>query len=242
MRLEDAQARLDCCFAGMAEGAPRLHEPSDSRFALRPSAVWLEYRWYVQGAGLAEVFLKWGRRQPAAEAEASVLRVHLLGHSPTLAACARGVLEGGVPAPEDVLDLFGDDGVRREHVLLGRTRVTVESWAAPGPNGLLDAHRFHALAAVVSGADASPEERHEAVQRLTAGERSARVVDVLLELLERVPSLMALRVLSEWGEVRSRPALRRALAAVHPDNPADLWALTALDRRLEAWARAAPGA
>jgi hypothetical protein len=72
------------------------------------------------------------------------------------------------------------------------------------------------------------------VQRLAA-ERSPRVVEALVALVTRRPSLMALRVLSEWGEVRARPALQRDLAAVRPDNPADLWALTALDRRLEAW-------
>ncbi|MFP2927691.1 hypothetical protein ACLESO_21340 [Pyxidicoccus sp. 3LG] len=47
---------------------------------------------------------------------------------------------------------------------------------------------------------------------------------------------MALRVLSEWGVVQARGPLQRDLALVRPDNPADLWALTALDRRMEAWA------
>jgi hypothetical protein len=46
---------------------------------------------------------------------------------------------------------------------------------------------------------------------------------------------MALRVLSEWGVVEAREPLRRALGSLEPDNTADLWALTALDRRLEAW-------
>ena len=47
--------------------------------------------------------------------------------------------------------------------------------------------------------------------------------------------MMALRVLSEWGVVQAREPLRRALEALEPENKADLWALTALDRRLEAW-------
>jgi hypothetical protein len=42
-------------------------------------------------------------------------------------------------------------------------------------------------------------------------------------------------VLSEWGVVEAREPLRRALVSLDPDNTADLWALTALDRRLEAW-------
>jgi hypothetical protein len=79
------------------------------------------------------------------------------------------------------------------------------------------------------------------VQRLAFAERSPRVVETLLALLERRPSLMALRVLSEWGEVRARGPLQRDLAAVLPDNPADLWALTALDRRLAAWEAVARG-
>ncbi len=101
MRLKDAQALVDRCFAGVAEGASRLYEPDDPRFTDRPSAVWLEYRWYVLERGLAEVFLKWGRVSPerSAEAEASVVRVHLIGDSSGLSARAHGLLEGGRRAP-----------------------------------------------------------------------------------------------------------------------------------------------
>jgi len=236
MKLSEAQALLERCFTGMAEGAARLTEPSDARFALRPSAVWLEYRWYVQGRGLAEVFLKWDRVRPEqeADAEATVLRIHLLGASPELAACAQRALEGGRPSPQRILGLFGDDGVRRECVSFGRTSVTVEHWELPGPRPLLEDGRFQALVGTLEDPDSTNEERHEAVQRL-ATERSPRVVEALLALVTRRPSLMALRVLSEWGEVRAREPLRRDLASVRPDNPADLWALTALERRLEAW-------
>ena len=237
MKLSEAQALLERCFTGMAEGAARLTEPSDARFALRPSAVWLEYRWYVQGRGLAEVFLKWDRVRPEleADAEATVLRIHLLGASPELAASAQRALEGGRPSPQRILGLFGDDGVRRECVSFGRTSVTVEHWELPGPRPLLEDGRFQALVRTLEDPDSTNEERHEAVQRL-ATERSPRVVEALLALVTRRPSLMALRVLSEWGEVRAREPLRRDLASVRPDNPADLWALTALERRLEAWA------
>jgi len=236
MNLSDAQSLLERCFAGMPEGAPRLFEPGDPRFALRQSAVWLEYRWYVRPRGLAEVFLKWGR-VPLAQcggAEATVLRVHLLGASAELAERARRLLEGGTPSRDRILDLIGDDGLHRECVSLGRTRVTVEHWERPGPSPLLDDARFQALAATLEDAGSTNEERHEAVQRLST-ERSPRVVEALVALVTRRPSLMALRVLSEWGVVRARDALQRDLATVRPDNPADLWALTALDRRLEAW-------
>jgi hypothetical protein len=236
MNLSDAQSLLERCFAGMPEGAPRLFEPGDPRFALRQSAVWLEYRWYVRPRGLAEVFLKWGR-VPLAQcggAEATVLRVHLLGASAELAERARRLLEGGTPSRDRILDLIGDDGLHRECVSLGRTSVTVEHWERPGPSPLLDDARFQALAATLEDAGSTNEERHEAVQRLST-ERSPRVVEALVALVTRRPSLMALRVLSEWGVVRARDALQRDLATVRPDNPADLWALTALDRRLEAW-------
>jgi hypothetical protein len=236
MKLSDAQSLLERCFAGMPEGAPRLFEPGDPRFALRQSAVWLEYRWYVRPRGLAEVFLKWGR-VPLAQcggAEATVLRVHLLGASAELAERARRLLEGGTPSRDRILDLIGDDGLHRECVSLGRTRVTVEHWERPGPSPLLDDARFQALAATLEDAGSTNEERHEAVQRLST-ERSPRVVEALVALVTRRPSLMALRVLSEWGVVRARDALQRDLATVRSDNPADLWALTALDRRLEAW-------
>lgn len=237
MLLKDALDLLDRCFAGVEEGAPRLHEPSEARFVERPSAVWLEYRWYVHARGLAEVFLKWGRVSPerSAETEATVLRVHLLGAAPELAGRALRLLDGGTPSPERILDVFGDDGVRRECVSFGKTSLTVEHWEPPGPSALLEDARFHALTGVLEDALSTPEERHEAVQRLAA-ERSARVVEALLGLVERKPSLMAMRILSEWGEVRARGPLQRDLAAVRPDNPADLWSLTALDRRLEAWA------
>ena len=236
MKLSDAQALLERCFAGIREGAPRLREPDDARFALRPSAVWLEYRWYVHERGLAEVFLKWGRvpKEQSAGAEATVLRIHLLGASPELSARAQRVLEGGTPSPERILDVVAGDGLRRECVSFGRTSATVEYWDAPGPSPLLSDARFDVLTATLEDADSTNEERHEAVQRL-ADERSPRVVEALVALVARKHSLMALRVLSEWGVVRARGALQRDLAAVRPDNPADLWALTALDRRLEAW-------
>ncbi|AEI68776.1 hypothetical protein [Corallococcus macrosporus] len=237
MTLSDALLLLERCFSGVGEGAPRLQEQEDARFALRPSAVWLEYRWYVQARGMAEVFLKWPRHAAGqgATAEATVLRVHLLGVSPLLSERAARLLVGGTPSRDRVLDLFGDDGVRRECVSLGRTNVTVEHWdPLPGPRPLLDDARFTSLAEVLEAPDATPEARHEAVQRL-ADERSPRVVAALLALVARKPSLMALRVLSEWGVVESREALLRDLALVRPDNPADLWTLTALDRRLQAW-------
>jgi hypothetical protein len=236
MRLQDAQALVDHCFAGVAEGAARLDEPADPRFADRPSAVWLEYRWYVHERGLAEVFLKWGRVPPEQSpgAEATVVRVHLIGDSPELLARARGLIEGGTPTPERILGVFGDDGVGRDCVSFGATSVTVEQWAQRGPRELIDAQRFEALAQVLAEPTSTPEERHEAVQRLS-DERSERVVSALLGLLGERSSMMALRVLSEWGVVQARDPLRRALGALDPDSTADLWALTALDRRLEAW-------
>jgi hypothetical protein len=236
MRLKDAQALVDRCFAGLAQGASRLYEPEDPRFTERPAAVWLEYRWYVHERGLAEVFLKWGRVNPerCPETEASVVRVHLIGDSPGLSERARGLLEGGTPAPERILGLFGDDGVRRECVVLGGTSVTLEHWEQAGPSGLLEEERFQALTGTLADPESTSEERHEAVQRLAA-ERSERVVAALLGLLAERSSMMALRVLSEWGVVQAREPLRRAIAVLEPDNAADLWALTALDRRLEAW-------
>ena len=236
MKLSDAQTLLERCFDGMREGAPRLSEPGDPRFALRQSAVWLEYRWYVHARGLAEVYLKWGRGpvEQSAAAEARVLRVHLLGASPELAGRARRLLEGGTPSRDRILDLIGDDGLQRECVSFGRTSVTVEHWEPAGPSPLLEDARFQALTGTLEDPDSTNEERHEAVQRL-ADERSPRVVAALLALVTRKPSLMALRVLSEWGVVQARGPLQRDLAAVRPDNPTDLWALTALDRRLAAW-------
>lgn len=236
MRLKDFQALVDRCFAGLAQGAPRLYEPEDPRFLERPSAVWLEYRWYVHERGLAEVFLKWARvrLEQCAEAEPSVLRVHLLGDSPGLAERARGLLEAGTPSPERILGLFGDDGVGRECVSIGATSVTLEQWAKAGPHRLLEEAQFQALSGTLASSESTPEERHEAVQRISA-ERSERVVAALLRLLAERSSIMALRVLSEWGVVQAREPLRRAIEAVAPDNPADLWALTALERRLEAW-------
>ncbi|NBD11733.1 hypothetical protein GTY96_22475 [Corallococcus sp. c25j21] len=239
MRLQDAQKLLDRCFSGTREGAPRLHEPSDARFAGRGGAVWLEYRWYVRERGMAEVFLKWDRVPAGASpsaVEATVLRTHLLGLSPMLAQRALRTVEGGTPAPERVLDVLRGDGIRRECVAKGRTTVTVEHWESRGPMALLDAARFEELAAPLEAEDSTPEARHEAVQRLADAERSPRVADVLLRLVARKPSLMALRILSEWGEVKAREFVQRDLAAVTPGNAADLWALTALDRRLEAWA------
>ncbi|WP_338864627.1 hypothetical protein [Myxococcus stipitatus] len=236
MKLSEALALLERSFGGVEEGAPRLVEAEDARFGLRPSAVWLEYRWYVSGRGMAEVFLKSERVRPEAraDAEATVVRVHVLGASSELSERAGRLLVGGQSAPERLMGLFGDDGVRRECVAFARTSVTVEHWDTPGPRPLLAEARFGALTERLADTDSTPEERHEAVQRL-ADERSPRVVEALLGLLSRHPSLMALRVLSEWGEVRARAPLRQALAAVRPDNPSDLWNLTALDRRLEAW-------
>ena len=242
MRLKHAHALLDRCFAGSAEGAPRLSEPHDPRFSERLSAVWLEYRWYVEERGLAEVFLKWkrGRVEEADDAEATVLRVHLLGASEALAGRAQSLLEGGTPSPEGILDVFGNDGVRRDCATFGETRVTVEHWTKAGPQQLLDAVDFAALSAVLVNPQSTPEERHEAVTRISQ-ERSERVVAALLGLVAARPSLMALRVLSEWGIQEARGSLAQALSDVAPDNPADLWALTALERRLQAWAAVARG-
>ncbi|MBE4748484.1 hypothetical protein G4177_09940 [Corallococcus sp. ZKHCc1 1396] len=237
MRLQEAQKLLDRCFTGTREGAPRLHEPSDPRFSGRGGAVWLEYRWYVRERGMAEVFLKWDRVSAGGEkaAEATVLRTHLLGQSPMLSQRALRTVEGGTPAPERILDVLRGDGIRRECVARGRTTVTVEHWESARPTVLLDEARFEELAAPLEAEDSTPESRHEAVQRLSAAERSPRVVDVLLRMVARRPSLMALRILSEWGEVKAREFLQRDLAALTPGNAADLWALTALDRRFEAW-------
>jgi hypothetical protein len=237
MRLQEAQKLLDRSFSGTREGAPRLNEPSDPRFAERGGAVWLEYRWYVRERGLAEVFLKWDRVPSGGDkaAEATVLRTHLMGQSPMLAQRAQRLVEGGTPAPERVLDVLKNDGIRRVCVARGRTTVTVEHWESRGPVPLLEEARFLELAAPLEAEDSTPESRHEAVQRLADAERSPRVSDVLLRMVARKPSLMALRILSEWGEVRAREYVQRDLAQVTPGNAVDLWALTALDRRLEAW-------
>jgi hypothetical protein len=236
MQLRDAQTLLDRCFEGIPEGAPRLYEPAEPRFADRPSAVWLEYRWYVHERGLAEAFVKWKRVEVEAfaQVEASVLRIHLLGGSPTLTERARGMLAAGTPAPERILDVFGDDGIQRECVSAGDTSLTVEQWAPDGPSGLLEEERFQALSTVLASPETSPEERHEAVGRICV-ERSPRVIALLLGMLESVPSMMALRVLSEWGVLAAQAPLARTLAGIAPDNPSDLWALTALQRRLQAW-------
>lgn len=236
MRLKDVQALVDRCFAGLAEGAARLYEPEEPRFSDRPSAVWLEYRWYVHEWGLAEVFLKWARVSPelCADTEASVVRVHLIGDSARLSERARGLLEGGTPSPERILGLFGDDGVGRECVSFGPTSVTLEQWGKAAPQEPLEEARFQMLAGILADPESTPEERHEAVQRISA-ERSDRVVAALLGLLAERSSIMALRVLSEWGVVQAREPLQRAIGSLDPDNTADLWALTALDRRLEAW-------
>ncbi|PTL84408.1 hypothetical protein [Vitiosangium sp. GDMCC 1.1324] len=236
MRLSHAQALLDTSFLGMKEGAARMYEPEDLRFDKRLSAVWLEYRWYVHERGLAEVFVKWKRveKEACAQEEVSVLRIHLLGHSAMLTERAQRVLEVGLPSPGRLLDLFGSDGVKRECSAAGATGITLEHWPHPAPQPLLPEETFQALSAVLVDPGASFEERHEAVDRLCR-ERSPRVVHTLLAALEVGPSLSALRRLSEWGEPGALPHLERALAAVAPDNPADLWALTALQRRLQAW-------
>ncbi|QRK11966.1 hypothetical protein JQX13_19050 [Archangium violaceum] len=236
MRLSDVQALLDASFQDVREGAPRMYEPEDSRFDERLSAVWLEYRWYVHGRGLAEVFVKWKRveKEACAREEVSVLRIHLLGHSATLAERAQRVLDAGMPSPGRLLELFGADGVKRECSVAGATGITLEHWPPPVPQPLLPEETFQALSAVLVDPHASFEERHEAVDRLCR-ERSPRVVHTLLAALEVGPSLSALRRLSEWGEPGALPHLERALSAVAPDNPADLWALTALQRRLQAW-------
>jgi hypothetical protein len=202
--------------------------------------VWLEYRWYVHGRGLAEVFLKWKRVAPEAcpDAEVSVVRMHVLGASAELSGRARSALEGGTPSPERILGLFGDDGIRRECVSFGGTSVTLEHWEA-GPRGLLEEDEFQRLAAMLAEPPiATPEERQEAINRL-ASERSDRVAAALLRHVEGRPSMAAFRVLSEWGVLGAREPLARAIAQVPADNPADLWALVALARRLEAWAAVA---
>ncbi len=237
MQLSHAQALLDASFLGVQQGANRMYEPDEPRFARRLSAVWLEYRWYVHERGLAEVFVKWKRVEPArcADTEVSVLRIHLLGHTPSLAERAQRVLETGTPTPEHLLDLFGEDGVRRECTSTGPTRITLEHWPLPAPQALLPEVTFRALAAVLLSPEATFDDRHEAVDRLCR-ERSPRVVEALLAALEARPSILsALRRLSEWGVTAALPHLERALALVDPDNPADLWALTALQRRLQAW-------
>ncbi len=238
MRLHAAQALLDDCFQGVEEGAPRMFEPGEPRFTERTSAVWLEYRWYVQDRGLAEVFVKWRRVEPSACAreEVSVLRRHLLGHAAGLVASAQRVLAAGEPSPGRLLELLGADGVRRECSAAGPTGITLEHWPPPTPQPLLPEATFQGLAAVLEDAGASFEERHEAVDRLCR-ERSPRVVATLLRALEVGPSLSALRRLSEWGETDALPYVDQALARVAPDNPGDLWTLTALRRRFEAWGR-----
>ena len=239
MQLTRVQALLDDAFAGVEEGAPRMYEPEDARFERRLAAVWLEYRWYVRERGLAEVFVKWKRvaREACAQEEVSVLRIHLLGHSAPLASGAQRVLEAGTPSAGRLLELLGEDGVRRECSAAGTTGITLEHWPPPMPQALLPSETFQTLCAVLMDPHALADERHEAVDRLCR-ERSPRVVRALLATLEVAPSLSALRRLSEWGEPEVLPALERALAQVAPDNPADLWALTALQRRLQAWVRA----
>jgi len=242
MQLSHVQALLDTSFQDVREGAARMYEPEDPRFDERLSAVWLEYRWYVHERGVAEAFVKWKRveKEACAREEVSVLRIHLLGHSARLAESALRVLRAGVPAPGRLLELFGSDGVKRESSAAGNTGITLEHWPHPAPQPLLPEEAFQALSAVLVDPAASFEERHEAVDRICR-ERSPRVVHTLLAALEVGPSLSALRRLSEWGELDAMPHLERALARVEPDNPADLWALTALQRRLQAWAAATRG-
>jgi len=98
------------------------------------------------------------------------------------------------------------------------------------------AAELEALSSVLVNPEATFDDRHEAVDRLCR-ERSPRVVDTLLAALEVRPAPSALRRLSEWGVPEALPHVERALAVVAPDNPADLWTLTALQRRLQAWAR-----
>jgi hypothetical protein len=129
--------------------------------------------------------------------------------------------------------------VKRENSTVGSTHITLEHWPHPTPQPLLPEETFQTLTAVLVDPQATFEDRHEAVDRLCR-ERSPRVVDTLLAALEVGPSLSALRRLSEWGELGALPHVERALAAVAPDNPADLWALTALQRRLWAWAATRP--
>jgi hypothetical protein len=242
MRLSHVQALLDTSFQGVEEGAARMYEPEDARFDERLSAVWLEYRWYVHGRGLAEVFVKWKRveKEACAREEVSVLRLHLLGHSAELTTRARRVLEAGTPSVGRLLELLGEDGVKRECSAAGSTGITLEHWPHPAPQPLLPEETFQALSAVLLHPESSFEERHEAVDRLCR-ERSPRVVHTLLAALEVGPSLSALRRLSEWCEPGALPHLERALASVAPDNPADLWTLTALQRRLQAWSRTFQG-
>ncbi|HLL53081.1 MAG TPA: hypothetical protein VK447_06010 [Myxococcaceae bacterium] len=237
MLLSDAQALLDRCFAGVAQGATRLYEPEDPRFLFRPSAVWLEYRWYIHERTVAEVFLKWKRVpvEACSGTKLSVMRIHVLGASAELSRRAHGALEGGTPSPERILGVFGDDGIRRECVSFGGTSVTVEQWES-GPRELLGEEELQRLSgALAEPPTVTPEERHEAIQRLSA-ERSERVAQLLVQHVEARPSMMAFRVLSEWGVLGAREPLRRAIASVAPDNAADLWALVALERRLDAWA------
>ncbi|MFY0583418.1 hypothetical protein ACN28S_62170 [Cystobacter fuscus] len=241
MRLEDVQALLDASFQGVEEGAARMNEPGDSRFDGRQSAVWLEYRWYVEGRGLGEVFVKWKRvdKEACADTQVDVLRIHLLGQSDVLAERARRVLLVGTPSAGRLLELLDGDGVRRETSRAGPTGITLEYWPPPEPRApLLPTETFQALASVLGDATATFEERHEAVDRLCR-ERSARVVDTLLAALDVGTSLSALRRLSEWGETEALPHLERALAGLEPDNASDLWTLLALQRRLQAWSRIA---
>ncbi len=241
MRLEDVQALLDASFQGVEEGASRMNEPGDSRFRERQSAVWLEYRWYVEGRGLGEVFVKWKRvdKEACADTQVDVLRIHLLGQSDVLAERARRVLHVGTPSPGRLLKLLGEDGVRRESSTADSTGITLEYWPPPEPRApVLPTETFQTLASVLSDATATFEERHEAVDRLCR-ERSPRVVATLLAALDMGTSLSALRRLSEWGETEALPHLERALAGLEPDNASDLWTLLALQRRLQAWSRIA---
>ncbi len=238
MKLSHAQALLDSSFQGLEEGAARMYEPADSRFDERMSAVWLEYRWYVHERGLAEIFVKWERveKEACAGTDVSVLRIHLLGHSAVLAERARRVLEAGTPTTGRLLELFGSDGVKRESSTDGPTHITLEHWPPPAPQPLLPEESFQVLSSVLVNPEATSEDRHEAVDRLCR-ERSPRVVGTLLAALEVKPALSALRRLSEWGVPGALPHVEQALVAVAPDNPGDLWTLTALQRRLQAWAR-----
>ena len=239
MRLSQVQALLDTAFHGVEEGAVRMYEPGEAHFDERQSAVWLEYRWYVHGRGIAEIFVKWKRvaREHCPQEEVSVLRLHLLGFSPPLHERARRVLEAGAPSTGRLLELVDGDGVPRECSTAGATGITLEHWPLPLERPLLPMETFEALGAVLVDPRATAEERHEAVDRLSR-ERSPRVARALLAGLERGASFSALRRLSEWGELEALPHLERALAQVASDNLADLWALLALQRRLQAWRRA----
>lgn len=245
MRLSEVQALLDGAFHGVEEGAARMYEPGEARFVERMSAVWLEYRWYVEGGGVAEVFVKWRRVEVerCGEEEVSVLRVHLMGKPGAgLVERAERVLRVGVPAPERLLNVFGEDGVRREVTAAGPTTITVEHWPAWGRGEeVLETGHFEELARVLREAEATGEERREAVEDLCREEQSARVVAALLAGVGVRPLVSALRRLSEWGVVEAQGAVERALGGLKPEEVADLWALTALQRRLQAWETAGRG-